>query len=51
MNTPITIAAGMAERKSKKEIGKDVGKQMATDAAVNVGFAGIDIGAKIAKQN
>ena len=32
VNTPITIAAGMADGKNRKEIGKDIGKQMAVDA-------------------
>ena len=41
VNTPITIAAGMADGKNRKEIGKDIGKQMAVDAAVNVGLKGI----------
>ena len=51
VNTPITIAAGLAAGKNRKEISKDIGKQMLTDAAVNVGFAGIDIESKRAKQN
>lgn len=34
VNTPMTIAAGMADGKSRKEIAKDIGKQEATDASV-----------------
>ena len=41
VNTPITIAAGLAEDKSGKEIAKNVGKQMAMDAAFNVGLEGL----------
>ena len=40
VNTPITIAAGLADEKSGKEIAKDVGKQVALDAAFNVGLEG-----------
>lgn len=43
VNTPITIAAGMADGKSRKEIGKDIGRQIAGDALINVGFAGADM--------
>lgn len=46
VNTPMTIAAGMADGKSRKEIAKDVGKQEATDAAFNVGLAALGAGAK-----
>ena len=46
VNTPMTIAAGMADGKSRKEIAKDVGKQEAMDAAFNVGLAAIGAGAK-----
>lgn len=46
VNTPMTIAAGMADGKSRKEIAKDVGKQEATDAAFNVGLGAIGAGAK-----
>ena len=41
VNTPITIAAGMAEGKNRGEIAKDVGKQMAMDAAFNLGLEGL----------
>ena len=41
VNTPITVAAGLADEKSGKEIAKDVGKQVAMDAAFNVGLEGI----------
>lgn len=44
MNTPMTIAAGMADGKSRKEIAKDIGKQEATDAAFNVGLGGTGTG-------
>lgn len=50
VNTPMTIAAGMADGKSRKEIAKDVGKQEAMDAAFNVGLAAIGAGAKKAGQ-
>lgn len=50
VNTPLTIAAGMADGKSRKEIVKDIGKQEATDAAFNVGLAAIGAGAKKAGQ-
>lgn len=46
VNTPMTIAAGMADGKSRKEIAKDVGKQEAMDAAFNVGLAALGAGAK-----
>lgn len=46
VNTPMTIAAGMADGKSRKEIAKDIGKQEATDAAFNVGLAALGAGAK-----
>lgn len=46
VNTPLTIAAGMADGKSRKEIAKDVGKQDAMDAAFNVGLAALGAGAK-----
>jgi len=46
VNTPLTIAAGMADGKSRKEIAKDVGKQEAMDAAFNVGLAALGAGAK-----
>lgn len=46
VNTPLTIAAGMADGKSRKEIAKDIGKQEATDAAFNVGLAALGAGAK-----
>ena len=42
----MTIAAGMADGKSRKEIAKDIGKQEATDAAFNVGLGAIGAGAK-----
>ena len=50
VNTPMTIAAGMADGKSRKEIAKDVGKQEAMDAAFNVGLAALGAGAKKAGQ-
>ena len=50
VNTPLTIAAGMADGKSRKEIAKDVGKQEAMDAAFNVGLAALGAGAKKAGQ-
>lgn len=46
VNTPMTIAAGMADGKSRREIAKDVGKQEAMDAAFNVGLGAIGAGAK-----
>lgn len=46
VNTPMTIAAGVADGKSRKEIAKDIGKQEATDAAFNVGIAALGAGAK-----
>lgn len=46
VNTPLTIAAGMADGKSRKEIAKDVGKQEAMDAAFNVGLGALGAGAK-----
>ena len=46
VNTPMTIAAGMADGKSRKEIAKDIGKQEAADAAFNVGLAALGAGAK-----
>lgn len=46
VNTPMTIATGMADGKSRREIAKDVGKQEAMDAAFNVGLAAIGAGAK-----
>lgn len=46
VNTPMTIAAGMADGKSRKEIAKDIGKQEATDAAFNVWLAALGAGAK-----
>ena len=46
VNTPMTIAAGMADGKSRKEIAKDVGKQEAMDAAFNVGLGALGAGAK-----
>lgn len=46
VNTPLTIAAGMADGKSRKEIAKDVGKQEAMDAAFNMGLAALGAGAK-----
>lgn len=46
VNTPMTIAAGVADGKSRKEIAKDIGKQEATDAAFNVGLAALGAGAK-----
>lgn len=46
VNTPMTIAAGMADGKSRREIAKDVGKQEAMDAAFNVGLAALGAGAK-----
>ena len=50
VNTPMTIAAGMADGKSRKEIAKDIGKQEAMDAAFNVGLAALGAGAKKAGQ-
>lgn len=50
VNTPMTIAAGMADGKSRKEIAKDVGKQEAMDAAFNVGLGALGAGAKKAGQ-
>lgn len=49
VNTPITIAAGLAEGKSRKEILQDFGKQEAMDAAFNLGLAGLGAGAKAMK--
>lgn len=46
VNTPITIINGTAEGKSRKEILQDFGKQEATDAAFNLGLAGLGAGAK-----
>ena len=46
VNTPMTIAAGVADGKSRKEIAKDIGKQEAMDAAFNVGLGAIGAGAK-----
>ncbi|WP_458408057.1 hypothetical protein [Anaerotignum sp.] len=46
VNTPITIAAGLADDKTKEEIAKDVGKQMALDAAFNIGLEGLGAGAR-----
>lgn len=46
VNTPMTIAAGVADGKSRREIAKDIGKQEATDAAFNVGLAALGVGAK-----
>lgn len=46
VNTPITIAAGLADGKTKEEIAKDVGKQMALDAAFNLGLEGLGAGVK-----
>lgn len=46
VNTPMTIAAGMADGKSRREIAKDVGKQEAMDAAFNVGLGALGAGAK-----
>ena len=46
VNTPMTIAAGMADGKSRREIAKDIGKQEATDAAFNMGIAALGAGAK-----
>lgn len=50
VNTPMTIAAGVADGKSRGEIAKDVGKQEATDAAFNMGLAALGAGAKKAGQ-
>lgn len=50
VNTPMTIAAGMADGKSRREIAKDIGKQEAMDAAFNVGLGAIGAGAKKAGQ-
>lgn len=46
VNTPMTIAAGMADGKSRREIAKDIGKQEAMDAAFNMGLAALGAGAK-----
>ena len=46
VNTPMTIAAGMADGKSRREIAKDIGKQEAMDAAFNVGLGALGAGAK-----
>lgn len=46
VNMPMTIAAGVADGKSRREIAKDIGKQEATDAAFNVGLAALGAGAK-----
>lgn len=46
VNTPMTIAAGVADGKSRREIAKDIGKQEATDAAFNMGLAALGTGAK-----
>ena len=46
VNTPMTIAAGVGDGKSRREIAKDIGKQEATDAAFNVGLAALGAGAK-----
>lgn len=50
VNTPMTIAAGMADGKSRKEIAKDIGKQEAMDAAFNVGLGALGARAKKAGQ-
>lgn len=50
VNTPITIVAGMAEGKNRKEIGKDIAKQEAMDAAFNVGLAGLGAAGKVIKK-
>lgn len=50
VNTPMTIAAGMADGKSRREIAKDIGKQEAMDAAFNMGIAALGAGAKKAGQ-
>ncbi len=49
VNTPITIINGTADGKSRKEILQDFGKQEATDAAFNLGLAGLGAGAKALK--
>lgn len=46
VNTPMTIAAGVADGKSRREIAKDIGKQEAMDAAFNMGIAALGAGAK-----
>lgn len=46
VNTPITIINGAAEGKSRKELLQDFAKQEATDAAFNLGLAGLGAGAK-----
>lgn len=46
VNTPITIAAGLAEGKEKDDIARNIGKQMALDAAFNVGLEGLGAGVK-----
>lgn len=48
VNTPLTIAKGLEEGKGKEEIAQDVGKQMAMDAAFNLGMGAIGAGAKAA---
>lgn len=50
VNMPMTIAAGMTDGKSRREIAKDVGKQEAMDAAFNMGLAALGAGAKKAGQ-
>lgn len=49
VNTPITIAAGLADDKSGKEVAKDVGKQVALDAAFNLGLEGLGTIAGVAR--
>ena len=46
VNTPITLMAALAEGKSRGEIGRDIGRQMATDAAFNVGLEGMGMAAR-----
>lgn len=50
VNTPMTIAAGVADGKSRREIAKDIGKQEAMDAAFNMGLAALGAGVKQAGQ-
>ena len=42
VNTPITVVAGLANGKGGKGIVKDIGKQVAVDAAFNVGLEGLN---------
>lgn len=49
VNTPLTIAAGMAEGKEGKEIAADVAKQQAMDIVFNIGMGAAGEGLKALK--